>query len=69
MRRRVALVRTDVSEVRIQLLVAANVSSSLNLFNLVLTRATLRHIPEDGIVHGRRRENLKSFIALTGWAL
>jgi hypothetical protein len=26
----------------------------------VLTRATLRHIPEDGILHRHRRENLKS---------
>jgi hypothetical protein len=27
------------------------------------------YIPEDGILHSRRRENLKSHIALTGWAL
>jgi hypothetical protein len=33
------------------------------------TRATWRHIPEDGILHSHRRENLKSYIALTGWAL
>jgi hypothetical protein len=26
-------------------------------------------IPEGGIFHGHRRENLKSYIALTGWAL
>jgi hypothetical protein len=37
---------------------------------LVLTRATRRNIPEDGILHSYRREkNLKSYIALTGWAL
>jgi hypothetical protein len=36
---------------------------------LVLTRATRRHIPEDDILHSHRRENLKSYIALTGWAL
>jgi hypothetical protein len=35
----------------------------------VLTRATRRNIPEDGILHSHRRENLKSYIALTGWAL
>jgi homoserine kinase len=29
------------------------------------TRATRRHIPED-IIHSDRRENLKSYIALTG---
>jgi hypothetical protein len=31
--------------------------------------ATRRHIPENGILHSQRRENLKSYIALTGWAL
>jgi hypothetical protein len=34
-----------------------------------LTTATGRHIPEDGIHHSHRCENLKSYIALTGWAL
>jgi hypothetical protein len=29
----------------------------------VLTRATRRNIPEDGILHSHRRENLKSYIA------
>jgi hypothetical protein len=32
----------------------------------VLTRATQRNIPEDGIFHGHRREILKSYIELTG---
>jgi hypothetical protein len=27
------------------------------------------YIPEDGVLHSPRRENLKSYIALTGWAL
>jgi hypothetical protein len=35
----------------------------------VLTRATRRHFPEDDILHSHRRENLKSYIALTGWTL
>jgi hypothetical protein len=35
----------------------------------VIRRATRRNIPEDGILHSHRRENLKSYIALTGWAL
>jgi hypothetical protein len=35
----------------------------------VLTRATRRNISEDGIPHSHRRENLKSYIALTGWAM
>jgi hypothetical protein len=32
----------------------------------VLTRTTLRNIPEDGMIHSHRRENLKTYIALTG---
>jgi hypothetical protein len=32
----------------------------------LLTRATRRHIPEDDILHSHSRENLKSYIALTG---
>jgi hypothetical protein len=35
----------------------------------VLTRATRRNIPEDAIIHSHRHENLKSYIALTGWTL
>jgi hypothetical protein len=27
------------------------------------------YIPEDGILHSHCRETLKSYIALTGWAL
>jgi hypothetical protein len=36
---------------------------------LVLTTATGRNIPEDGILHSHRRGNLKSYITLTGGAL
>jgi hypothetical protein len=35
---------------------------------LVLTRATLCHILEDGILRSHRREYFKSYTALTGWA-
>jgi hypothetical protein len=35
----------------------------------VLTRATRRNIQEGAILHSHRRENLKSYIALTGWIL
>jgi hypothetical protein len=35
----------------------------------VLTRATLRNIPKDDILHSHCRENLKSYIVLTGGAL
>jgi hypothetical protein len=29
----------------------------------------MRHITEDGIHHSHRREDLKFYIALSGWAL
>jgi hypothetical protein len=35
----------------------------------VLTRATRRNIPEDVILHSPCRENLRSYIALTGWTV
>jgi hypothetical protein len=34
-----------------------------------LKRATRRNIPGDVILHSYSRENLKSYIALTGWTL
>jgi hypothetical protein len=61
------------------MLVTANVVlSSLIIFTLkmqairaseksLLTRAARRHIHEGGILHSHRHENLKSYIALTGW--
>jgi hypothetical protein len=73
---RVAFIRTDVSEqlLRVfQLLVTANfVPSSLILSTLIMdeirsfetslvSRATRRHIPEDGILHSHRREGLTSY--------
>jgi hypothetical protein len=35
----------------------------------VLTRAKRHNIPEDAILHNHCCENLKSYIALTGWTL
>jgi hypothetical protein len=52
MLRRVALVRTDVSEA---------LSSSETS---VLTRATQHNIPEDTILHSHRHENIKSYTIL-----
>jgi hypothetical protein len=66
----------------LRLLVTANVvPSSASLVNLmmemepkrcsetsVLTTVT-RPIPEVGSLHNHRRENIKSYIALIGWAL
>jgi hypothetical protein len=70
--RRVALVRTDVtasvvpsSPILVTLMKEALRSSETS----VPAIATQRNIPEDTILHSHRRENLKSYIALTGWAL
>jgi hypothetical protein len=35
----------------------------------ILTSSTRRYIPEDSILRSHRRENFKSYIALTGWTL
>jgi hypothetical protein len=35
----------------------------------LVTRATRRNIPEDSILQSHSRENLKSYIASTGWTL
>jgi hypothetical protein len=35
----------------------------------VLTTTTRRHIPEEDILHSHRHENLKYYVALTGWVL
>jgi hypothetical protein len=53
------------SPILVTLMMEAKHSSEI----CVLTRSTLRNIPEDGILHSRRRENLKSYIALTSRAL
>jgi hypothetical protein len=53
--RRMALVRTDVSEEVSAFIIRVTTTS-------VLTRPTRRNIPEGGILHSHRRENLKSYI-------
>jgi hypothetical protein len=53
------------SPILVILMIEAICSSSSS----VLTRATRRKIPENGILHSYRRENLKSYIALNGWTL
>jgi hypothetical protein len=68
--RRVGPVGTDVSE---EASPADAVPSSLILFTMkmeaLLTRPTRRHIPEGNVLHSHRRENLQSYIVLTGWTL
>jgi hypothetical protein len=79
----VAPVRTDVSEERFAAIIRLErisdlgtttsfilMTEAIRYFETsVLTRATRRYIPEYGILHSHRRENLRSYIALTGWAL
>jgi hypothetical protein len=62
---RVAPVRTDVSEK-----LSASFIRVTKLGELGTTFRYKRrfYIPED-ILHSHRRENLKSYIALTGWGL
>jgi hypothetical protein len=71
----------DLNRQVLRLLVTDNVALSSPIFvtltmeairsseSSVLTRATWRHIPEDGLLLSHRCEYLKSYIALTGWAL
>jgi hypothetical protein len=70
----------DLRSVRRLLVIANVVPSSPILMTLmmealrssetsVLTRTTRHNIPENGILHSHRRENLKPYIALTSWAL
>jgi hypothetical protein len=51
------------------ILVTLMMEAPSSLETSVLTTATRRIILEDGILHSLRRENLKSYIALTGWFL
>jgi hypothetical protein len=80
--RRIGVVRADVSEEHVASIFnginnvlsllfssALNMEGACSYETSVLTRPTRRHIPEEGILHNHRRENLKSYNALTGWAL
>jgi hypothetical protein len=83
MLRRVDLVRIDVSAepsafiIRVtdnivpisQILVPLSMEVLGSSETSVLKRSTRRHIPDGGILHSHRRENIKSYIALTGWTL
>jgi hypothetical protein len=71
------LVTTNVSEKRIASIIRVaridELDVTLTIEKLrpsetsVLKRATRCNIPEDGVLHSHRRENLKSYIALSGW--
>jgi hypothetical protein len=65
----VALVKTDVSEERpsSQILFTLMIEAIRSSETPLLTRST--DIQEDGILHSHRSENIKSYIALTGWVL
>jgi hypothetical protein len=59
--RRVALVRTDVSEELSASFITVTRIGEMS----ILKRATRRNIPEDAILHRHRREKLKSSTTLT----
>jgi hypothetical protein len=61
------LVSANVPNLQILDTLIIEVIHSLKVSDLI--RATWYDIPEDGILHSHRRENLKSYIALTGWTL
>jgi hypothetical protein len=65
MLRCVALVRTDVSEELSASFIRVTRIGDLGT-TLTITRSTHGNITEDAILHSDRRENLKSYIALTG---
>jgi hypothetical protein len=54
---------------RSSVLVTLMMETILSFETSVLTRATRRNNPEDTILHSHRRENFKSYIALTDWTL
>jgi hypothetical protein len=68
MLRRVALVKTDVSEELSTSIISVTRIDELGTTLAVtsnrrtLRRATRRNIPEDAILHSHRRENLKSYL-------
>jgi hypothetical protein len=54
----------------ISLILYTPMIEAIHFFEMsVVTKVTRRHIPENGILHSDRRENLKSYIALTGLSL
>jgi hypothetical protein len=83
MLRRVSLVRIGVSEkhiasnIRVRIIgelgttlaVTSKRSTMRSNTMSVLTRPTWVNIQEDGILHSHRHESLKSYIALTSWAM
>jgi hypothetical protein len=54
---------------RAPILVTLKMEAILSSKTSVLPKAIRRNFPKDGILHSHRRENLKSFIELTGWTL
>jgi hypothetical protein len=53
------------SQILFTLMMEAIQSSETSIF----TTATRSHIPDEDILHSHCRENLRSYIALTGWAV
>jgi hypothetical protein len=67
--RSACVIRVTIGELGITLAVISDRRTLRRNTKSVQTRATRRNVPEDGILNSHRLENLKSYIALTGWAL
>jgi hypothetical protein len=63
MLRRVDLVGTDVLEEGIASIIRVTRIGELGTLAVTSNRSRLRHIPEVGILHSHRRENLESYIS------
>jgi hypothetical protein len=57
---------TRIGELRTTIAVTSN-RRTLRRNTSVVTEGTLHNIPEDGILHSHRPENLKYYIFLNGW--
>jgi hypothetical protein len=66
---RVRLLLVTASVPSSPILVTVMIEEMFSSETSIITNATRRNIPEDGILHSHSHENPKSYIALTDYAL